>query len=74
MNNTYIIRKESLNEVLNDISNFEDVMKVFINKHKDFIYKVSLDNEDEDWVVKINIQNKNEQSNIEVFKDVTRAR
>lgn len=74
MNNTYIIRKESLSEALDNISNFEDKMTKFISKHKSIEYNVKIDKENEDWLITINIKNKNEQGNTEVSEEVTETR
>ncbi len=74
MNNTYIIKKESIVKALDDIAEFEDKMKLFLSKHKDFKYSISIDTDDEGCVVKINIKNSNEQEDPEVFKEIAKTR
>lgn len=75
MNNTYIIKRKSLTEALDNISNFEDKINKFISKHKNIEYNIELDKDKEDnWIITINIKNRDEQSNTQVSEEVTKTR
>ena len=74
MNNTYIIREKSITKALDNISEFQDKIKVFLSKHKDFKYNISLETDDEGCIIRLNIRNDNEQNNPEIFKEITEGR
>lgn len=75
LNNTYIIKKKDLNELLNQIDSFESKMKLFLEKHSNMEYTLEIkDKQEDEWIVEINIKIKNEQSNTEVSEEITKSR
>lgn len=60
MNNTYIIKKTSLKQALDHIDDFKTKMEMFKEKHPQYIYKVTIEKEDDGYIVEINIKTKNE--------------
>lgn len=75
LNNTYKIVKEDLNEMLDNISNFESKMEKFLSKHPEMEYSLNIvDQENDKWVIEINIRNKDEQSDTQVSEKVIKSR
>lgn len=75
MNNTYIIRKKDLNEMLDNISSFEVKMEKFLSRHPEMEYELSIkDQENDEWIIEINIRNKDEQDNTQTSEKIIRSR
>lgn len=60
MNNTYIIKKESLKQALDHIDDFKTKIETFKEKHPQYIYSVVIKKEENGYLVEINIKTKNE--------------
>jgi len=64
MNNTYVIEKESIVEVLEDIQSFENMMSTFLENHPQYSYNIDIKESTESkWTVELNIKKDEEPQN-----------
>lgn len=72
MNNTYVIRMQSITDVLDEVNVMMTTMDKWIGKHSNYTYSIELNKEDDMWVAELNI-NKDEQKT-ETTERVTSSR
>ena len=58
MNNTYIIEKENIVEVLDDIEAFKKTMSKFMNEHEHYSYNIKIieNPNNQKWIVELNVR------------------
>ena len=67
MNNTYIIRNNSVKETLDHIDAFLQKMDRFKGKYPRYKSSVIMKKEGDEWVTELNINNKDDKDNIKPF-------
>lgn len=69
MNNTYLIHRNDLIELLTNIDNFESKIEHFKEKHSKYNYSIKIEKNDKDeefqWTASINIKTRDGIDNIE---------
>lgn len=58
MNNTYIIEKENIVDVLEDIESFKKTMSKFMNEYENYSYNINIieNPNNQKWIVELNVR------------------
>lgn len=57
MNNTYLLKTDSIIEALDAVDTFIDKMKLFESKYKNYSHSIDIESEGSLWNVKMTIKN-----------------
>ena len=63
MNNTYEIPETSIKEILDKLDKFVTNMETFKQKHSNYSYKITINNNDDLWSAKVKINNGKQEGN-----------
>jgi len=73
LNKTYTVQRESIQEALNYITELEEQLQRFKEKHTNCVYKLNLKKNESQWQVEITISNEKEY-NTQTSRTFTGAR
>lgn len=65
INNTYVVKRTDIIELLDDVDTFVSNFTTFKEKHPSYSYTINISKENEKWLANVNI-NKNETKKIKV--------